>query len=393
MASIKQISDRKYKITISNGYRTDGRKICKAKTIQVPDSVPKRGVEQYVYHEAERLERLFKQGYSEDGEMTFETYARGWLERQTKYAPGTIAFYRRSLETVFPEIGAIKLNKLRPIALENLLAKLRKRTYRGKPIKEKTVQKYLTVVSAVLSDAKRNEIIEKNPARMIDLPDAERKVQEIPTMEEMQKFLSALCYEEPVFQLFYFLAINTGMRRGELCALRWSDVIVTGSYGGYIIVQHSRSTVSGEGVQEGKTKNGRARTVSMNEEMFSLLRGFCYRKMRLRDESGIPFPEYIFTKDDGTPIHPDTFSKHLKALFAELGFPKSYHLHTLRHFFVSTLLHEGVDKNTVADLAGHGDTSFLERTYCHPQMQLKQDAAKRMAECLIPTQSAAQMVS
>ena len=101
--------------------------------------------------------------------MTFETYARGWLERQTKYAPGTIAFYRRSLETVFPEIGAIKLNKLRPIALENLLAKLRKRTHRGKPIKEKTVQKYLTVVSAVLSDAKRNEIIEKNPARMIDL--------------------------------------------------------------------------------------------------------------------------------------------------------------------------------------------------------------------------------
>ena len=103
----------------------------------MPDSVPKRGVEQYVYHEAERLERLFKQGYSEDGEMTFETYARGWLERQTKYAPGTIAFYRRSLETVFPEIGAIKLNRLRPIALENLLAKLRKRTYRGKPIKKR----------------------------------------------------------------------------------------------------------------------------------------------------------------------------------------------------------------------------------------------------------------
>ena len=105
----------------------------------------------------------------------------------------TIAFYRRSLETVFPEIGAIKLNRLHPIALENLLSKLRKRTYRGKPIKEKTVQKYLTVVSAVLSDAKRNEIIEKNPARIIDLSDAGRKVQEIPTMGGMQKFFSALC--------------------------------------------------------------------------------------------------------------------------------------------------------------------------------------------------------
>ena len=131
----------------------------------------------------------------------------------------------------------------------------------------------------------------------------------------------------------------------------------------------------------------------MNEEMFSLLRGFCYRKMMLRDEKGIPFPEHIFTKDDGTLIHPDTFSKHLKMLFAELGLPKSYHLHTLRHFFVSTLLHEGVDKNTVADLAGHGDTSFLERTYCHPQMQLKQEAAKRMSNSLFAAPNLELLVS
>lgn len=212
-------------------------------------------------------------------------------------------------------------------------------------------------------------------------------------MEEMQKFLSALCYEEPVFQLFYFLAINTGMRRGELCALRWSDVIVTGSYEGYIIVQHSRSTVSGEGVQEGKTKNGRARTVSMNEEMFSLLRGFCYRKMRLRDEHGIPFPEYIFTKDDGTPIHPDTFSKQLKALFAEIGLPKNLSPAHAPAFLRLDASARRRGQNTVADLAGHGDTSFLERTYCHPQMQLKQEAAKRMSNSLFATPNPELLVS
>ena len=212
MASIKQLSDRKYKITISNGYRTDGRKICKAKTIQVPDSVPKRGVEQYVYHEAERLERLFKQGYSEDGEMTFETYARGWLERQTKYAPGTIAFYRRSLETVFPEIGAIKLNRLRPIALENLLAKLRKRTYRGKPIKEKTVQKYLTVVSAVLSDAKRNEIIEKNPSIKVVIDLHRDGVAETTR-------LAATIDGKPMAQIMFFNGLCRTAARGPINSL------------------------------------------------------------------------------------------------------------------------------------------------------------------------------
>ena len=70
--------------------------------------------------------------------------------------------YRRMLERVYPFIGAIQLNRLRPIALENMLVELRKRKYRGKPIGEATVQKYLTVVSAVLTDAKRNEIIQKN---------------------------------------------------------------------------------------------------------------------------------------------------------------------------------------------------------------------------------------
>ncbi len=60
-----------------------------------------------------------------------------------------------------------------------------------------------------------------------------------------------------------------------------------------------------------------------------------------------------------------------------------FHLHTLRHYFVSNLLHCGVDKQTVADLAGHGDTSFLERTYCHPQMKLKKQATDLMQDALL----------
>ena len=261
-----------------------------------------------------------------------------------------------------------------------------------RPIARKTIKEYAIFLRLVMQYAEREYGID-NDTQTLAVKGTRSRPVDCLHPEEVEALFKVLPRCSTLEQVIIMGLLNTGMRRGELCALRWSDVIVTGSYKGYIIVRHSRSTVSGEGVQEGKTKNGRTRTVSMNEEMFSLLRGFCYRKMRLRDESGIPFPEYIFTKDDGTPIHPDTFSKHLKALFAEIGLPKTYHLHTLRHFFVSTLLHEGVDKNTVADLAGHGDTSFLERTYCHPQMQRKQDAAKRMAECLIPTQSAAQMVS
>ena len=134
MASIKKLTDRKFKITISNGYRPNGQKICKAKTITVPDSVKPRGIPQYVAHEAEELERLVKSGFAEDRDTTFEAYATRWLERQVKYAPGTLASYRRMLERVCPYIGAIKLGELRPMALENMMIELRKRTHQGKPI-------------------------------------------------------------------------------------------------------------------------------------------------------------------------------------------------------------------------------------------------------------------
>ena len=222
MASIKKLTDRKFKITISNGYRPNGKKICKAKTITVPDLVKPRGIPQYVAHEAEELERLVKSGFAEDRDTTFETYAARWLERQVKYAPGTLASYR-------------------------LLIELRKRTHQGKPIQEATVQKYLTVVSAVLSDAKRNEIIQRNPARMIDLPDTEHRQQFIPTDEQAQELILALLDEPYHYKLFYVLAMYTGCRRGELCALRWKDFVLVEKYRSVLTVSRSRSVVPGKG--------------------------------------------------------------------------------------------------------------------------------------------------
>lgn len=175
-------------------------------------------------HKAEELERRLKFGFIEDSSTAFQDYAEGWLSRQRKYAPSTLASYRRLLEVVYPFIGAIPLCKLRPLAIENMLSQLRKRkNRRGQPVRESTVQHYLSAVSAVLSDAKRNEIVQTNPARMIDLPTTNRMEQHIPTVQEVQRLLQALSMEPRHFRVFYLLAMATGCRRGELCALRWSD--------------------------------------------------------------------------------------------------------------------------------------------------------------------------
>jgi len=405
MASIKQLDERRYKITVSNGYRPNGKKISKAKTIQVPPGVPKRGIGQYVAHAAEELERSFKTGYAEDGEMTFEEFASRWLKRQTKYAPSTIAAYRRMLEVVYPMIGGIRLNKLRPMALENMLAVLRERKHHGKHINESTAQRYLSVVSAVLSDAKRNEIIEKNPARMLDLPTPQRTVQRIPTRGEVEKLLDALAKEPRHYRLFYLLSMYTGCRRGELCALQWSDFTVTQN-GLLLTVSRSRSSVPGKGIVEGATKNGKSREVYLSSDLRGILFAykrrkqmeadkqrrrlspylFAYkrRKQMEADKQRRRLSPYLFTDEHGQLIHPDTFTKRLRKIYGAIGFPREYHLHTLRHYFVTSLLHCGVDKQTVADLVGHADTGFLERTYCHPQQAQKEQAADSMLTMLRP---------
>ena len=382
MASIKQLTDRKYKITVSNGYRK-GKKICKAKTIQVPLSVSSRSIRQYVMHEAEALERRFKFGFIEDSNTTFQDYAEGWLSRQRKYAPSTLASYRRLLEVVYPFIGAIPLCKLRPLAIENMLSQLlrKRKNRRGQPVRESTVQHYLSAVSAVLSDAKRNEIIQTNPARMIDLPATNRMEQHIPTVQEVQRLLQALSMEPRHFRVFYLLAMATGCRRGELCALRWSDFRSV-SGGVILTVSRSRSSVPGKGIVEGGTKNGRSRQILLSSELRGILFSYRRRLQQRAARHGVALSPYLFANADGTLIHPDTFTKRLRKIYTANGFPAEYHLHTLRHFFVSTLLHSGIDKQTVAELAGHGDTGFLERTYCHPEMERKQDAAESMLSSL-----------
>ena len=383
MASIKQLTDRKYKITVSNGYRK-GKKICKAKTIQVPLSVPSRSIRQYVMHKAEELERRLKFGFIEDSSTAFQDYAEGWLSRQRKYAPSTLASYRRLLEVVYPFIGAIPLCKLRPLAIENMLSQLRKRkNRRGQPVRESTVQHYLSAVSAVLSDAKRNEIIQTNPARMIDLPTTNRTVQRIPTRGEVEKLLDALAREPRHYRLFYLLSMYTGCRRGELCALQWSDF--TGTQNGLLLtVSRSRSSVPGKGIVEGSTKNSKSREVYLSSDLRGILLAYKRRKQMEADKQRRRLSPYLFTDEQGQLIHPDTFTKRLRKIYAAIGFPREYHLHTLRHYFVTSLLHCGVDKQTVADLVGHADTGFLERTYCHPQQAQKEQAADSMLTMLRP---------
>ena len=269
-----------------------------------------------------------------------------------------------------------ELAKLLPMTLEEMCEELRKRPGRGgKCIKETTVQKYLETVSSVLEDAKKNDIIPFNPAHRVRKKHIEKEVQHIPQKYEMSKLMWAIQNEPILYRAYYTLAITTGLRRGELCALQWRDI--TGAC--ELTVRRSRSCASGQ-IVESDTKSHRERIVTIPLGIWELL-------MALRQQqvlhSGVPDREQpIFTDPDGHVPHPDTFTRHLRKLYKKCGLPEEYHLHTLRHFYATYLLQEGTSKQVAASLLGHADTAFLERTYCHPQDVAKRQAANLMQDLL-----------
>lgn len=381
MASIKQKNERRFKVTICNGYHTNGRKICRSKTILVPENIPRRRISQYVTHEAEELEREFRYGFSEDADTAFEVYAEKWLNHQTRYKPATLAGYRAMLKVCYPVIGGVRLRNIRPLTIEELAGKLRKRKFRGETITEQTVHKYLNAVSVVLEDARRNEILRSNAVRLCRFPKpANENRQAIPSVTEMKRLLGCVLSEPLVYRVFDLLAIVTGCRRGELCALRW------GSFqDGFACIARSRSPVMGRGVVETDTKNHRVRHILIPAGILDLLRELYFdRCSTLRDESGWPVSEgnppkpedYIFIdRMTGKPIHPDTFTHRLRRLYDRNGFNRRFHLHTLRHFLASFLLDNGISNKITADMLGHRDTGFLEHTYGHSLPEYEWEAA------------------
>ena len=310
MAYIKKKSERKFKITVCNGYKVNGQKRMKAQTITVPSSVPKRGIQQYVMAEAERIEKKFKYGVEESDQTHFDQYAENWLKRQEPFFKATTcAGYKRNLDIVYPLIGGIPLAKLLPMTLEEMCKELRKRPGRGgNCIKETTVQKYLETVSSVLEDAKENDIIPFNPAHRVRKKHFEKEVQHIPQKYEMSKLMRAIQNEPILYRAYYTLAITTGLRRGELCALQWRDI--TGAC--ELTVRRSRSCASGK-IVESDTKSHRERIVTIPMGIWELL-------MALRQQqvlhTGVPDREQpIFTDPDGHVPHPDSFTRHLRKLY------------------------------------------------------------------------------
>jgi integrase len=328
---------------------------------------------------------------------TVDRWLRHWLDTRTRIRPTTRLAYTRDVELVLiPHLGHYRLCDLDGPLLRAVFAEIAQITNsKGKPQSPSALTHLRTTLRAALNLAVREELIDCNPARHIEItgyqrPHAqvwtdgrvehweqtgERPAVAVWTAKQLNTFLTG-AVDDSLFA-FWWLAALRGLRRGELCGLRWVAIDLDR---GLLFVERNRTT-AGYTVVEGdpKTAAGR-RAVALDKHTVQVLREHRRRQLDHRDRrhtAGKVWVDsgYVFTRKDGEPINPNYATTRFRKLTDRAGLPP-VRLHDLRHGAASLAHEAGADLKTLQDLLGHSSIVVTADTYT----SVLPDAQRRCAD-------------
>ena len=332
----------------------------------------------------EALRDLIEQqvpGRSDGAGATVGQLLDAWLSEceRMDLSPTTLRSYRAQIErTIRPALGSIKVQRLGAKDLDDLY-----RAIKAKGLSPKTVRNHHAILAAALHQAVRWGWVRRNVAEMAKPPRVTQRVVRPPSVDAVRQLVVAAEERDPRLAPLLMMAALTGMRRGELCALRWSDLDLDE---GQIEVARSVVLVPGS-LGEKTTKTNRTRRVALDEVGLTVLRTHRARVeewARLADEELGP-DAFIFSPyaDGALPFRPDNVTNFFIRVRNELKLP-DVRLHDLRHFTATQLIGAGVDVRTVAGRLGHTDPSMTLRVYSHALEERDRAAAAVIGRVLAP---------
>lgn len=292
----------------------------------------------------------------------------------------TLHAYRRYARLrINPAIGRVKLRALNAFQLDELYAAMA-----ADAQSPATVRQVHAVLSGALGQAVKWGWIGVNPARSASPPSVRPAGIRAPTTAEVRRLIDAAVDRDPSLGRMVLLAALTGARRGELCALRWTDLDFER---GTVRIARSIADLPGR-VVEKDTKSHQCRTISLGAVGVEALREHrAEMDERARaGETAVGPDGYVFSRnlDAATPIRPDWLTGFFTRVRDDLGLP-DIHLHSLRHFTATALAGDGrVALRTVAGRLGHGDASVTARTYADFVAAGDSAAAELLGDLLRP---------
>jgi integrase len=223
--------------------------------------------------------------------------------------------------------------------------------HRCRPLAASTIRQIHWVLSSAFNRAVRWRWLTRNPIDDVDPPSSPQPKPNPPSAAEAAA-LATEAWKDPEWGTFVWVAMVTGARRGELCALRWSDVDLTNG----VLHVHEGLAQHGGDWWTKDTKTHQQRRVALDPETVTILTEHLDRLRERAAALGLELPPnaYVFSlaPDASTPFLPDTASQRYSKMAARLGVVT--HLHALRHYSATELIAGGADIRTVAGRLGHG---------------------------------------
>lgn len=271
------------------------------------------------------------------------------------------AVYQSELDKkIYPTLGNVKMPEITPAQITALLLDQQSQ---GKA--HSTVIKTYTVLHSLFKMAYMGDMIDRNPMDKVERP-RPRKDEVKPTgpeaftAAEVSQIMAAADQEPLKWRAMVHLLIDTGIRRGECCALRWENInFKTGA----ITIAGNLCYTKQKGVYLDTPKNGRARVVYAGVDTLAML-----RHLRV-EQAGKAISPYVFTQEESSePMHPQSPTRYLSNFSRRYGIP-DLHPHKLRHTFASLAITNGADVASVSEALGHSDKAVTLRMYTHADEQ------------------------
>jgi integrase len=373
----QEISPGVWRLRVFIGRNAGGNPVQRSKTIHAPERKPGAGV-RLAEKELARMVAEAARGNRATGSETVGELLDRYMKQAESLgrSPTTLREHGRIIETTLrPELGRIKLSKLSAVDLDALYGKL---TAKGN--KASTVRRVHSVIGAALSQGEKWELVDRNVAHRASPPVMHAGVVAAPSPAEVRQILELAEAAEPMLASLLLLAALTGARRGELCALRWSDLDPEAR-----TLTIARSIIEVDGAwREKTTKTHNARRIGLDDLALAILRRHRSQVDALAIELDVTVaPDaFMFSRSPAghEPLKLDVATKFAKRMAQAAGVDT--HLHALRHFSATQAVASGADIVTIAARLGHANPSLTLSVYSHALAQRDRELADDLGRTL-----------